>query len=170
MLAGSTLILRCDLMTNLSEDIDSVRSEGLVNRVVSVPDRRRARRADRNRRVHLCMPVDRTVLAPLLRHDPININYDGGGDVYVPEIEAILPRLSWCRDEEDVCRVVHEELCKTFGLAAVGARTACAQMAREIWRLVDDYRSTTDSLPGARASSCSWVSRFQLRAVRGGRE
>ena len=79
-------------------------------------------------------PSYRAVLAPLMRHDPIHINYGEGPEAYLPDSEAISARLSACGDEADVCRVVHEELCKSFGAGAVGSRENCTQIGREIWQ------------------------------------
>jgi hypothetical protein len=68
-----------------------------------------------------------------MRHDPIRINFAEGAEAYLPDSEAISTRLSACENEEEVCRVVHEELCKSFGLGAVGSREDYAQIGREIW-------------------------------------
>lgn len=87
-------------------------------------------------------PTYRTALAPLRRYDPININYGDGPDVYLPESEAILARLGECADEEQACGVIHEELCKSFGLAAVGPRKLYRQIAKETWELWKDSDAT----------------------------
>jgi hypothetical protein len=127
-----------EFMTKRGEDIESVRNENESRRGMADP---RGRRPLPNYRLQVRLPFGRSVLAPLLHHDPVNINYDDndGGEIYLPEVEAILPRLQTCRDEADVCRVVHEELCKTFGLAAVGPPDSCAQIAREIWDLCESW-------------------------------
>jgi hypothetical protein len=87
-------------------------------------------------------PLCRTAQVPLRHHDPININYGDGSDVYLPESETILARLSECADEEQVCGVIHEELCKSFGLAAVGPRKLYRQIAKETWELWENSDAT----------------------------
>ena len=69
----------------------------------------------------------------LLRNDPLNINYGGGVESYRPEIERITPRLSNCRCAEDVCAVIHEELCNSFGAGNVGERGCYRSMSLELW-------------------------------------
>jgi hypothetical protein len=73
------------------------------------------------------------VLVPLMRHDPMKINHGEGAEVYLPDSEAISGRLGECEDEAGVCRIVHEELCESFGLGAVGSLDRCAEVAHEIW-------------------------------------
>ena len=106
------------------------RSQDLFEGIVSNPAARRDRKDGRR---SFYRPSHRIVLTPLLRHDPVNINYGDGPEVYVPESETIVARLGVCEDAEQVCRVVHEELCGSFGSGAVGSRRRCAQIAREIW-------------------------------------
>jgi hypothetical protein len=131
------------------------RSQDFFEGIVSDPGTRRARKDGWHA---FGGASHRIVLTPLLRHDPVNINYGDGPEVYVPESETIVARLGVCEDAEQVCRVVHEELCGSFGSGAVGSRRRCAQIAREIWELWDH--------PGAKAignedarSSCFGVVR-----------
>lgn len=70
-----------------------------------------------------------------MRHDPMKINHGEGPEVYLPDSEVISARLEACGDEAEVCRVVHEELCESFGRNAVGSPEDCAEIAREIWAL-----------------------------------
>ena len=66
-------------------------------------------------------PSYRAVLVPLMCHDPIHINYGEGPEVYLPDSETISARLRACGNEAEVCRVVHEELSKSFGAGAAGS-------------------------------------------------
>lgn len=137
-------------MKTLSQDAGSARNEDLREHLLSDPGGRKARREGRLR---IGRPSCGIVRAPLLRHDPININYSDGADVYLPESETISARLGACANQEAVCRVVHEELCGSFGLGAVGSRQRCAPIAKEIWQGCEDAAATTagPTTTGARA-------------------
>jgi hypothetical protein len=73
------------------------------------------------------------VAALLLRHDPININFNTNRDEYEPEVVTILPRLRSCASAEDVCRVVHEEFVGWFSAESAGPQEHYARIASEIW-------------------------------------
>ena len=74
------------------------------------------------------------VSALLFRHDPIGINFDTNTDEYGPEARTILPRLSECRSEADVLRVVIEEFRRWFGDVRED-NVSYAPIASEIWQL-----------------------------------
>jgi hypothetical protein len=119
-------------MKTLNPDIGSARSEDVVAAAFAGSSERRP---TRNCRFRAGGPPYRTVLVPLMRHDPMKINHGEGPEVYLPDSEAISARLDTCDDEAEVCRVVHEELCEAFGPGAVGSLEHCAQVAHEIWEL-----------------------------------
>ena len=121
-----------------------VRNENLLARGRALPAEGPARRECRPPAAGL--PSCRIVLEPLLRYDPININYEEGTDAYLPESRTILARLGGCRDAEEVRRVVREELCGSFGSDAVDSGHRYEQVAREIWKGWEDL-AATDSGP-----------------------
>lgn len=84
-----------------------------------------------------CGPADLpgALAALLFRHDPIQIVYDTNADEYQPEAAHILTRLNTCHCAEEACRVVHEELVRSFGTEAVGSADEYGQIAREAWEL-----------------------------------
>lgn len=127
---GGARPLHGEVMRIINQDVGLARVE-----LASGPKGQRAKREYR-----LGSPC-RAALVPLRRHDPININYGDGPDIYLPESEAILTRLRECANEEQACRVVHEELCKSFGLAAVGPRELYRQIAKETWELWEDAKA-----------------------------
>jgi hypothetical protein len=73
------------------------------------------------------------VSALLFRHDPIGINYITNTDEYDPEARTILPRLSTCRSEDDVLKVVIEEFHHWFGEDIREDKANYQQIAVEIW-------------------------------------
>lgn len=75
------------------------------------------------------------VSALLFRHDPMGINFDFNTDEYDPEARTILPRLSDCRSEADVLKVVIEEFHKWFGEAIRADKARYDLIATEIWKL-----------------------------------
>lgn len=75
-----------------------------------------------------------TTAALLFRYDPIGINYDTNDDEYEPEVGTILPRLKGCQSESDVCRIVHEEFERWFGVDA-GTQERYKLIAKELWQL-----------------------------------
>jgi len=129
-------------MKTRSNNASTAPNESLVKHAASSPRTRGLKRAYR---LPVSRPPYRAVLAPLLRHDPININYGDGPEIYLAESEAILARLSACKNEEDVCRMVHEELCESFGLGAVGSRECCARIAREVWEFWKSFSTAAIS-------------------------
>ena len=74
------------------------------------------------------------VAALLFRHDPVSINYETNNDEYEPEVGTILPRLKDCHSEADVCRVIHEEFGRWFGLDC-GTQQSYEPIAKEVWKL-----------------------------------
>lgn len=119
-------------MNTLNAEVGSVRSEGVVPLALVGTSERGA---PRRWQLRAGGPPCRTVLVQLMRHDPMKINHGEGPEVYLPDSEAISARLEACSDEAGVCRVVHEELCESFGPAAVGSPEQCAEIAHEIWEL-----------------------------------
>lgn len=71
----------------------------------------------------------------LLADDPVNINYGGGADAYGPDINAIVERLGKCRNAQDVCSMLFDELCHSFGPEAVGPRDDYLEIANRLWKL-----------------------------------
>ena len=76
--------------------------------------------------------------ALLFRLDPVGINYDTNTDEYEPEVGTTLPRLKNCQSENDVCRVVHEEFRRWFGMDA-GMQKKYEPIAVEIWKLWQEF-------------------------------
>lgn len=77
--------------------------------------------------------LQRFVLAQLLHHDPINLNYGGGAAIYGPDASAITASLRDCRSEADVCLLVYHQLQNSFGDEAAGSSESCLPIARAIW-------------------------------------
>ncbi len=73
--------------------------------------------------------------ALLFRYDPIHIGYQTNSDEYEPEALHILGRLGKCHDALDVCRVIYEELVRSFGSEAVGSTSDYEQIAGDAWQL-----------------------------------
>lgn len=71
----------------------------------------------------------------LLKDDPLNINYGGGGDAYAPDINAIVARIGSCHCAEDLCAMIFEQLCRSFSPAAVGPREHYSKIARKLWQV-----------------------------------
>ena len=78
--------------------------------------------------------------ALLFQVDPIGINYETNTDEYEPEVGTILPRLKNCQSESDVCRVVHEEFERWFGIDA-GTQKKYEPVAAEIWKLRQKFNA-----------------------------
>ena len=77
----------------------------------------------------------------LFRYDPIGINFETNDDEYEPEVDTILPRLKNCDSAEDVLAVVHEEFQKWFGEEEAGEKEIYREIAVEIWKLWNIFRS-----------------------------
>jgi hypothetical protein len=88
------------------------------------------------------------VLSILLRHDPLDINYGDARVEYSPAAALLSRKLRDCHCEEEVCRVVQDELVNSFGSGAAAAREQNYMMAREIWQLRRGIPGETkDSVP-----------------------
>lgn len=81
------------------------------------------------------------IAALLFRHDPISINFRDNTDEYDVEAGTILPKLGSCRSPEDVLPIVHEEFVRWFDRGTAGPQERCAEIAREIWRIYQEYCS-----------------------------
>ena len=73
--------------------------------------------------------------ALLFRHDPVQIGYETNCEEYAPEALSICARLNTCSGSNDVCRVVYEELVRSFGPEAVGSLQEYKELAAETWAL-----------------------------------
>jgi hypothetical protein len=87
------------------------------------------------------------VLAGLLRHDPLDINYGGARVEYSPGVAPIVKRLPTCQSAEDVCCVVQEELVKYFGSGAVAPKEEYLQIANDIWQLRSGFSAAKPAGP-----------------------
>ena len=75
----------------------------------------------------------------LLADDPVNINYGGGADAYGPDINAIVEQLGKCRNAQDLCSLIFDELCQSFGPEAVRPREHYFEIAKRLWELHSTY-------------------------------
>ena len=80
-------------------------------------------------------PLTAQLTALLFRHDPVHITYETNWDEYAPEALNIRTRLNSCLDFDDVCRVVYEELVRSFGAEAIGPLQESEPIAAEAWAL-----------------------------------
>jgi hypothetical protein len=81
------------------------------------------------------------IAAVLYRADPVGMNFGFNPDEYEPVAEAILPRLNSCKHEDDVLRVIHEEVVRWFSLQDVGPVARYRDVAFLLWRLWNERRA-----------------------------
>jgi hypothetical protein len=75
------------------------------------------------------------LIAILVRHDPISINFETNTDEYKPEVRALLERLETCQTIDEVGPVLHEIFVAFFDEKIAGPRSVYDDIARDVWRV-----------------------------------
>jgi hypothetical protein len=96
---------------------------------------------ERTRIGELHRPLLEAVSAVLFLHDPIGIAFEDNTDEYELEAATILKRMHPAISEQEVRKVVHEELVRWFELELAGPETRYTQIAAEIWSAYKDWGS-----------------------------
>ncbi len=74
------------------------------------------------------------VFGTLNRHDPIGlIGLGAPADEYMPEVEAILPRIRDAKSEDQVHRILYEEFSHLFSPDVAGDETLYRGASEELW-------------------------------------
>ena len=69
----------------------------------------------------------------LFEFDLKGINYETNTDEYEPEVGTILPRLTACRSQQDVRRVIFEEFSTWFGEEEAGTESDYNDVSSRVW-------------------------------------
>lgn len=78
--------------------------------------------------------MQRAVSEALRRLDPISLIEAGApASEYDLELGTIMPRLREARTSEDLCRILHEEFVRWFGIELAGDKAGFYVAANEIW-------------------------------------